>query len=96
MRLNRAEPQSPQKNLAAPPAGGSHERMRSSPCTMVNASGVVRPLTEAAVPVRRWQRVQWQYIEATNGSLTSKRTAPQLQPPVMGRLISDSLMPRAP
>ncbi len=56
----------------------------------------MRPLTEAAVPVRRWQRVQWQYIEASKGSVTSKRTAPQLQPPVMGRLRSPSLMPLPP
>jgi hypothetical protein len=34
--------------------------------------------------VRRWQRVQWQYEADTNGSLTSYRTAPHPQPPVMG------------
>jgi hypothetical protein len=60
---------------------------------MRNASGDVRALTDAAVPVRRWQRVQWQYMEAWKGSVTSKRTAPQLQPPVMGRLTPPAVMP---
>ena len=38
----------------------------------------------AAVPVRRWQRVQWQYPAETSGSVTSKRTPPHMQPPVRG------------
>ena len=42
-------------------------RSRSSPWTMRNASGDVRALADAAVPVRRWQRVQWQYMEVTEG-----------------------------
>ena len=58
-RLKRAEPQSPQKTFSAPPSG-SQERRCSSPETTVNDSGDVRPLADAAVPVRRWQRVQWQ------------------------------------
>jgi hypothetical protein len=44
--------------------------------------GSARAFAEAAVPVRRWQRVQWQYEAETNGAVTSKRTAPQPQLPV--------------
>jgi hypothetical protein len=33
--------------------------------------------------VRLWQRVQWQYDADTNGSLTSYRTAPHPQPPLI-------------
>ena len=35
------------------------------------------------MPVRRWQRVQWQYVAETSGAVSSKRTAPQPHPPVM-------------
>ncbi len=59
LRLNSAEPQSPQKNFSAP-SGGAHERMRSSPERMWKASALTRALADAPVPVRRWQRVQWQ------------------------------------
>jgi hypothetical protein len=31
----------------------------------------MRACGEAAVPVRRWQRVQWQYEALTSGSLIS-------------------------
>ena len=44
----------------------------------------MRACAEAAVPVRRWQRVQWQYPADSSGSVTSKRTPPQRQPPVRG------------
>jgi hypothetical protein len=37
---------------------------------------------EAAVPVRRWQRVQWHQTAETGGSITSKRMPPHMQPPV--------------
>jgi predicted phosphodiesterase len=40
---------------------------------------------DAAVPVRRWQRLQWQYPAETSGSVTSKRTPPHRQPPVSMR-----------
>ena len=44
--------------------------------------GSTLAFAEAAAPVRRWQRVQWQYDAETNGAVTSKRTAPQPHPPV--------------
>jgi hypothetical protein len=50
--------------------------------------GSTRALAEAAVPVRRWQRVQWQYCAETGGAVTSKRTAPQLHPPVSRKLVA--------
>ena len=58
-RLNTAEPQRAQKIFSAP-ASGAHERRCSSPETTRKDSGAVRPFADAAVPVRRWQRVQWQ------------------------------------
>jgi len=36
------------------------------------------------VPVRRWQRLQWQYVAPWSGSEISYRTAPHMQPPVSG------------
>ena len=59
MRLNSAEPQSPQKNFSAP-LGRFQARMRSSPCTIRNGLGRDGRWPRRAVPVRRWQRVQWQ------------------------------------
>ena len=44
----------------------------------------MRTLAEAAVPVRRWQRVQWQYDAESGASVTSNRTPPQRQPPPSG------------
>jgi len=35
------------------------------------------------VPVRRWQRVQWQYPAMTGGAVISQRAFPQKQPPVI-------------
>jgi hypothetical protein len=32
--------------------------------------GATRACADAAVPVRRWQRVQWQYVNATSSSVT--------------------------
>jgi len=81
--LKRAEPQSPQKLFPAP-RSGAQVRTCSSPATMRNEFGAARPFADAAVPDRRRQRVQWQYDAETNGSETSKRTAPQPQPPVRG------------
>lgn len=53
--------------------------------------GTIRADTAAALPVRRWQRVQWQYAADTSGSVISKRTPPQRQPPVR----DSSCMPEA-
>ena len=57
--LKRWLPHSPQKAFPQP-SGGCHERTNSSPRVIPNEPGAVSALTENAVPVRRWQRVQWQ------------------------------------
>jgi hypothetical protein len=46
---------------------------------------------DAAVPVRRWQRVQWQYEAFTSGALTSKRTRPHPQPPVSAEIAWEAM-----
>src|SRR2546422_5926827 len=51
----------------------------------------MRACADAAAPVRRWQRVQWQYPADTSGSETSKRTPPHRQPPVRGRVTRRNL-----
>jgi hypothetical protein len=38
---------------------------------MRNDPGTVRACAEAAVPLRRWQRVQWQYDAETSGASIS-------------------------
>ena len=48
--------------------------------------GCVRAETENAVPVRRWQRLQWQYAAPSRGSETSNFTVPHMQAPVRGAL----------
>ena len=57
--LKSAEPHSGQKSFAHP-SGGRNARTTSSPCTMRRLPGSISACAEAAVPVRRWQRVQWQ------------------------------------
>ena len=49
---------------------------------------------EAAVPVRRWQRVQWQYPAARAGSVSSKRTPPHRQRPVIEGSVMPAGLPR--
>jgi hypothetical protein len=58
-RLHIAEPQAEQKTFEYP-SGGSNERRSSSPATMCSEPGAIRADADAAVPVRRWQRLQWQ------------------------------------
>jgi hypothetical protein len=58
-RLNRADPQRPQNPFSHPPSG-AQTRTSASPATKRNAPGTIAALTDAEVPVRRWQRVQWQ------------------------------------
>jgi hypothetical protein len=77
------EPQAEQKTFANP-SGGSNVCRSSSPWRMRSDPGASRPCRDPEVPVRRWQRVQWHQPELTIGSVTSKRTPPQLQPPVSG------------
>src|ERR1019366_5082637 len=76
-------PQATQYHFACPPAG-CHERNRSAPCTISNASRARRALAADDVPVRRWQLWQWQYRADSNGALTVKRTSPHAQRPVNG------------
>jgi hypothetical protein len=66
-RLNSPDPHRPQ-NTFSKPSSGIHERRCSCPCTTANDPGAVRPLADAAAPLRRWQRVQWQYDAQINGS----------------------------
>jgi len=54
----------------------------SSPCRKRSEPGSIRACADAAVPDRRWQRVQWQYVIETGGSASSNRTPPQRHPPV--------------
>jgi len=58
-QLNNAEPQRAQKIFSRPPSG-VQPRSSSSPCTTSTDPGTARALADDAVPVRRWQRVQWQ------------------------------------
>ena len=58
--------------------------------------GSARAVAAAPAPVRRWQRVQWQYAADTNGCDTSNRTAPHPQPPVMGSSIDRGYVRRTP
>ena len=57
--LNSALPQVPQKSFAKP-CSGCHVLTRSSPAVICSAPAGTRACAEAAEPVRRWQRGQWQ------------------------------------
>ena len=57
--LKSAEPHPEQKSFAQP-SGGRNARTSSSPCTIRRLPGSIRAWAEAAVPLRRWHRVQWQ------------------------------------
>jgi predicted phosphodiesterase len=81
LRLQSAEPQAEQYTFEKP-SGGSNDSSSSSPDVMRSDPGTMRPEMDAAVPVRRWQRLQWQYPAETSGSDMSKRTPPHRQPPV--------------
>jgi len=59
LRPNIAEPQSPQNHFS-PPLSGFQTRSLSSPATILNAPVAGWPFAEAPVPLRRWQRLQWQ------------------------------------
>ncbi len=59
LRPKSDEPQSPQNHFS-PPISGFHARIRCSPATIRNEPGAGCALAEAAAPLRRWQRVQWQ------------------------------------
>ena len=59
LRLQSADPQAEQNTFGNPP-GGSYARKSSSPEMIRSEPGTIRADADAAVPVRRWQRVQWQ------------------------------------
>ena len=58
-RPKSAEPHSPQKTLSRPPSG-DHARRCSSPAVSAHEPGASLAEAWTAVPVRCWQRVQWQ------------------------------------
>src|SRR5438094_7538731 len=91
--LHSAPPQAEQKCFETP-SGGSYARISSSPERIRSEPGAIRALAAAAVPVRRWQRVQWQYPAETSASVISNRTPPQRQPPVSGRSGTRGRLPR--
>jgi hypothetical protein len=59
VRPNRAEPHCTQNTFSRPPSGAQPRRC-SAPESRVTDSGATRADGAAAVPLRRWQRVQWQ------------------------------------
>jgi len=56
---NSALPHSEQNDLGNP-FSGAQVRTASSPAVIRKCSGAIRALIDHAVPVRRWQRWQWQ------------------------------------
>ena len=60
LREKRWAPHSLQKHFSAPSPAGSQPLISSSPCSQCSASGSMKAEIEDPVPVRRWQRVQWQ------------------------------------
>ena len=48
---------------------------------------------EKALALIRWQPVQWQADASSGGSVTSRRTCPQRQPPAQGSLQSSMRVP---
>ena len=59
LRLQSAEPQAEQ-NTFGNPSGGSYDREQLLARKIRSEPGTIRADADAAVPVRRWQRVQWQ------------------------------------
>ncbi len=69
-RLHNAPPQLEQKHFANPSSGCQH-CTSSSPWVIRNEPGATRAEHAAADPVRRWQRLQWQYPAEMSGSAIS-------------------------
>jgi len=59
LRPKSDEPQSPQNHFS-PPSGGRQARSLSSPVTIRKVPSTGWAFADAAVPLRRWQRLQWQ------------------------------------
>jgi hypothetical protein len=55
-----ADPQSPQNHFSPQPSGGFHILSFSRPEPMRKLPGAGCACAEAAAPVRRWHRLQWQ------------------------------------
>jgi hypothetical protein len=85
-------PHSTQNDFTQPSSSGRQERSCSSPSVIRNDPGSMRAVTEKALSLRRWHRLQWQYRAPRNGRVISKRTAPHMQRPVSGEAV-DALMP---
>src|SRR5688572_13833991 len=84
-------PHSAQKAFRQP-SPGSQTRTLSSPAMTEKAPGGQSAVVECVVPERRWQRLQWQYRAATNGSVVETCTAPHMQRPVIGLKSSDTTL----
>ena len=70
-----------QKHFSAPSVAGNQPLISDSPWSQRSPRGSMKAEIDDAVPVRRWQRVQWQYPAENGGAVSSKRTAPHRQPP---------------
>ena len=58
--------------------------MTGSPLITANPSVGIAALKEKALPVMRWQPVQWQAMVRSGGVLILSRTCPQRHPPCQG------------
>jgi hypothetical protein len=63
----QSAPPHAEQNTFDQPSGGSKDAISSSPLVTRNEPGATSAETAAAVPVRRWHRVQWQYPAETSG-----------------------------
>ena len=79
--LHRWPPQWAQNDFGNP-SSGRHVRTASAPATTRSASGATIAFSDHGAPLRRWQRLQWQYPAVSNGAVTSNRTAPHAHAPV--------------
>src|SRR4029079_3944819 len=80
----RLEPPREQHALTPASSAGRYTRMSSSPEMSQKPSRGTRPWVSPNVPECLRQREQWQWLALRNGSVISKRTAPQRQLPCSG------------
>ena len=66
------------------PFSGGDTRSCTRPLVIRTAASSAIALKDCPWPLRIWQRLQWQMPASTKGALTSKRTAPHMQPPLSG------------
>jgi Rrf2 family protein len=81
--IEQTEAHAVQKHFGQP-SSGAYAFTSSSPASIRNEPGATRACADAAVPVLRWHRVQWQYPALSGRSVTSKLTPPHRQWPVYG------------